>query len=208
MPEMQGDRRSSDKVILPSELRHPLRGQNVSQLAKVVKRPIVQGRLNQQVIANLQLRRLRRVPELRTVFFDKLLTPLAHDEYYQNNLAPCRIGTPFAKCAMLSRVKMVLYFQATGKVSARQKLEGVYTHLANRTSGIAHRMSPSRKTQGPGVSDRSRPCSCSRRGRSSRCQESPRRGRPRRTSCRRSARAPRGRAPSGRPPRNSPSSPR
>ena len=33
---------------------------------------------------------------------------------------------PVPKCAILSRVKTVLYFQASGKVSARQKLEGVY----------------------------------------------------------------------------------
>lgn len=38
------------------------------------------------------------------------------------------IITPFAKYAILSRVKTVLYFQASGKVSARQKLEGVYAY--------------------------------------------------------------------------------
>ena len=34
--------------------------------------------------------------------------------------------TSFAKYAILSPVETILYFQATGKVSARQKLEGVY----------------------------------------------------------------------------------
>ena len=36
--------------------------------------------------------------------------------------------TSFARYVILSRVNTVLYFQASGKVSARQKLEGVYVY--------------------------------------------------------------------------------